>query len=34
MDVPPEARGKELSAEDMIRFGARLEEYIAMRKGE
>jgi len=25
--VPPEARGRDLSADDMERFGARLEEY-------
>jgi CRISPR-associated protein Csx16 len=27
LDVPPEARGRDLSADDMERFGARLEEY-------
>ncbi len=34
LDLPPEARGKELSAADMTRFGARLEEYDVIRKGE
>ncbi len=34
MDVPPEARGKELTAAEMTRFGARLEEYIVIQKGE
>jgi hypothetical protein len=27
LDVPPEARGRDLSADDMERFGVRLEEY-------
>lgn len=27
LDVPPEARGRELSADELDRFGARLEEY-------
>ena len=27
LDVPPEARGRELSADELERFGARLEEY-------
>ena len=27
LDVPPEARGRELTADDLERFGARLEEY-------
>jgi CRISPR-associated protein Csx16 len=27
LNVPPEARGKELSADDLERYGARLEEY-------
>lgn len=27
LDLPPEARGRELSAEDLERYGARLEEY-------
>ncbi|MBI5136853.1 MAG: CRISPR-associated protein Csx16 [Nitrospirae bacterium] len=27
MDVPPELRGKELTADDMRRLGARVEEY-------
>jgi CRISPR-associated protein Csx16 len=27
LDVPPEARGRELSADDLERFGARLEAY-------
>lgn len=28
LDLPPEARGRELSADDLERFGARLEEYF------
>jgi len=28
LDVPPEARGRELTADDMERYGARLEEYV------
>lgn len=31
LDVPPEARGVELSADDMDRYGAILEEYEAKR---
>lgn len=31
LDVPPEARGRELTADDMERFGARLEEYEVRR---
>ncbi len=31
LEVPPEARGRELSAEEMERFGARLEEYRVER---
>jgi len=27
LDVPPEARGRELSPDDLERYGARLEEY-------
>ncbi len=27
LDLPPEARGRELSADDLEHFGARLEEY-------
>lgn len=27
LDVPPEARGKELSADDLQRYGARIEAY-------
>jgi CRISPR-associated protein Csx16 len=27
LDLPPEARGRELSADDLERYGARLEEY-------
>ncbi|MEW6133060.1 MAG: CRISPR-associated protein Csx16 [Pseudomonadota bacterium] len=34
LDVPPEARGKELSADDLERFGARLEEYVIDKPGE
>lgn len=28
LDMPPEARGRELSADELERFGARLEEYL------
>lgn len=28
LDLPPEARGFELSADDLVRFSARLEEFI------
>ena len=31
MDVPSEARGRELTADDMERFGARLEEFEVKR---
>ena len=31
LDVPPQARGRELTADDMERFGARLEEYEVKR---
>lgn len=31
LDVPSEARGRELTAEEMRRFGARLEEYEVRR---
>lgn len=34
MAVPEEARGRELSADDMERFGARLVEFRAERVGE
>lgn len=27
LDLPPEVRGRELSADDLVRFGARIEEY-------
>lgn len=27
LDLPPEARGRELSADDLERYGARIEEY-------
>lgn len=29
LDLPPQARGRELSAEEMTEFGARIEEYVA-----
>lgn len=32
LELPAEARGKELTAEDMRAYGARLEEYSAQRK--
>jgi CRISPR-associated protein Csx16 len=32
LDLSPEWRGRELSAEDMRRFGARIEEYRVERK--
>lgn len=31
LDLPPDWRGRELTAQDMARFGARLEEYTAAR---
>ena len=31
LDVPPEARGRELSADDLERYGARLEGYTVHR---
>ena len=31
LDLPPDARGRELTGEDMARFGARLEEYRVER---
>lgn len=31
IDIPPEARGRDLSADDMDAFGARLEEYSIIR---
>lgn len=31
LDMPSEARGKELSADDLERFGARLEEFVVCR---
>jgi len=31
LDVPPEARGRELSADDLERFGARVEEYLVRK---
>lgn len=31
LELPAEARGKELSAEDMQRYGARLEAYAAQK---
>ena len=31
LDIPPEARGRELTAEEMRKFGARLEEYKVLR---
>lgn len=34
MELPAEARRRELSAEDMVRYGARLEEYEARRVGK
>ncbi len=33
LHVPPELRGRELSADDMERFNARLEEYEVKRVG-
>jgi len=33
LDLPPEARGKELSADDLDRHGARLEEYLIGKPG-
>jgi CRISPR-associated protein Csx16 len=31
LDLPPEARGRDLSAEEMERFGARLTEFFVTR---
>jgi CRISPR-associated protein Csx16 len=31
IDIPPEARGRDLDADDMERFGARLEEFVVRR---
>jgi CRISPR-associated protein Csx16 len=31
IDIPPEARGRDLNAEEMERFGARLEEFQVTR---
>jgi CRISPR-associated protein Csx16 len=31
LDIPPESRGKELTVDEMRRFGARIEEYRVMR---
>lgn len=33
LDLPPAARGTELSADDMDRYGARLEEYLIDKPG-
>lgn len=33
LTVPPEARGRELSADELERFGARIEEYRVERAG-
>ncbi|KXW57588.1 putative CRISPR-associated protein [Ferrovum myxofaciens] len=33
LDMPPEARGMELSADDMERFGARIEEFFVKKSG-
>lgn len=32
LDVPPEMRGKELTADDMDNLGAKAEEYVVLRK--
>ena len=32
LDLPPQARGRELTAKDMEAFGAKLEEYEVRRK--
>ena len=32
LDIPPEARGRELSADDLERYGARLEEYLINKR--
>lgn len=32
LDVPPEARGRSLTADDMEGFGARLEEFVVTRR--
>lgn len=33
LDVPESARGRELSAEELERYGARLEEYVVRKPG-
>ena len=33
LDLPSKLRGKELTAEDMRALGARVEEYVVVRKG-
>ena len=33
LDLPPEARGRDLTADDMDRFGATLEEFVVERAG-
>ena len=32
LDLPPEARGKELTAEELARYGARIEEFTVNQK--
>ena len=33
LDLPPQARGRDLSADEMERFGARLTEYLVTKGG-
>jgi len=33
LDLPAEARGRELSTDDLERYGARLEEYLVLPSG-
>lgn len=34
LDLPPEARGRELSADDLERYGARIEGYLIQQSTE
>ena len=34
LDLPADARGMELSTDDLVRFNARLEEFTITRRGE
>ena len=34
MEMPPQARGRELNADELEAYGARLEEYVILSKSE